>query len=122
MSEKLHEAANKIRSEYEQAYGKPCDCATPDSALHYGRAQGMEMAAKIVSSPLQEHARWPVEAICRLIHDHAGTKSPDEPLHHPAQKSWEEPTLVRWQQWEGLVEELHELLHTPSPQPREGGK
>jgi hypothetical protein len=58
------------------------------------------------------------EAICRLIHDHAGTGSPDEPLHHPAQKSWEEPMLVRWQQWEGLVDELRELLHALPTQSR----
>lgn len=42
---------------------------------------------------------WPTETICRLIHEVAGTKDADDPLHHPAQKSWEEPSRKRWEQW-----------------------
>lgn len=42
--------ADTIRKEYQLAYGKPCDCSTPDSALHYGRAQGLEIAADIVGA------------------------------------------------------------------------
>lgn len=42
---------------------------------------------------------WPTETICRVIHELAGTKDADDPLHHPAQKSWEEPSRKRWEQW-----------------------
>ncbi|TCM56197.1 hypothetical protein C8J36_103569 [Rhizobium sp. PP-F2F-G48] len=98
--------------------GEEYDEERADRKLN-GFRQWQRMLEADMSAPSPApNVMWPTEAICRLIHDHAGTKSPDEPLHHPAQKSWEEPTLVRWQQWEGLVEELHELVHAPAPQPR----
>jgi len=46
----LHSKADAIRNEYQLAYGKPCDCGTTDGALHYGRAQGLEMAADIIAA------------------------------------------------------------------------
>lgn len=39
--------ADAIRKQYQLAHGRPCDCSTPDGALHYGRAQGLEIAADI---------------------------------------------------------------------------
>lgn len=44
----LKDAALKVRADYERGYGKPCNCATADAALHYGRAQGLEMAPSII--------------------------------------------------------------------------
>lgn len=43
----LRSKADAIRREYQLAHGRPCDCASPDSALYYGRAQGLEIAADI---------------------------------------------------------------------------
>lgn len=48
--EGLVAAAAKVRADYERANMKPCDCSTPDGALHYGRAQGLEMAADMLSA------------------------------------------------------------------------
>ncbi|RWX78248.1 hypothetical protein EPK99_06325 [Neorhizobium lilium] len=48
----LKAEAQKLREDYEAAYAVPCNCATPDSALHYGRAQGMEMAADIIGNSI----------------------------------------------------------------------
>lgn len=46
----LQSKADAIRKEYQSAHGKPCDCGTPDGALHYGRSQGLEFAADIVGA------------------------------------------------------------------------
>jgi hypothetical protein len=46
----LKAKADSIRKEYELAYGRPCDCSIPESALHYGRAQGLEIAAGLVTA------------------------------------------------------------------------
>lgn len=46
----LQSKAETIRKEYQLAYGKPCDCGTTEGALHYGRAQGLEMAADIIAA------------------------------------------------------------------------
>lgn len=42
--------ADAIRKEYQLVYGRPCDCSAPDGALHYGRAQGLEIAADIANA------------------------------------------------------------------------
>ncbi|MQX28966.1 hypothetical protein [Sinorhizobium meliloti] len=47
---KIREMAANVRAEYERANMKTCDCSSPDSALHYGRAQGLEMAASALRS------------------------------------------------------------------------
>lgn len=44
----LMSKADAVRKEYQLAHGRPCDCSTPDGALHYGRAQGLEIASDIV--------------------------------------------------------------------------
>jgi len=46
----LQSKAETIRKEYQLAYGKPCDCGTTEGALHYGRAQGLEIAADIIAA------------------------------------------------------------------------
>lgn len=46
----LQSKADTIRTEYQLAYGRPCDCSTPEGALQYGRAQGLEIAADIISA------------------------------------------------------------------------
>lgn len=46
----LRSKAEDIRTEYQLAYGCPCDCSTADGALHYGRAQGLELAADIIGA------------------------------------------------------------------------
>lgn len=46
----LQSKAEGIRTEYQLANGHPCDCRTPDSALHYGRAQGLEIAADVIGA------------------------------------------------------------------------
>lgn len=41
--------AEPYREEYRQSnHGHKCDCSTKNGALHYGRAQGMEMAAAAI--------------------------------------------------------------------------
>lgn len=46
----LQSKADTIRKEYQLAYGRPCDCSTTEGALQYGRAQGLEIAADIISA------------------------------------------------------------------------
>jgi len=38
-------------------------------------------------------------AMARAIHVEFAGSDPDELIHHPWQKSWEEPTKPRWEQW-----------------------
>lgn len=111
--------------------GKPAHHGRQSMALVHIIQALIKMTTQEAAPAPEKHLEWPHEAVCRLIHDNAGTKDPDDPWPHPAQKSWEEPMLKRWQQWEGLSDELRELLgfqrpqsyelYAPSPQPREAG-
>lgn len=39
------------------------------------------------------------EAVARIILAHVSGSDPDELIHHPWQKSWEAPTMPRWEQF-----------------------
>jgi hypothetical protein len=41
-----------------------------------------------------------VERVARALHEALAGDDADEMIHHPAQKSWEEPSWPKWQQWE----------------------
>jgi hypothetical protein len=40
-----------------------------------------------------------VEAVARALCSDTGT-NPDEMVQHPAQKSWEPPSVKAWERWE----------------------
>ncbi|NQE62905.1 hypothetical protein [Caulobacter sp. RHG1] len=47
---------------------------------------------------------------CRAMHDCQGTQDADALMHHPYQKSWEEPTKPRWAQWIETVAEVYAAI------------
>lgn len=44
------------------------------------------------------------EAACRALHELLGNGNADDPMHHPAESSWDEPSMKRWQQWGEAVD------------------
>lgn len=44
----LWEEALVMKTNYEKAHGRALDCATADSALEYGRVQGLQIAADMI--------------------------------------------------------------------------
>jgi hypothetical protein len=55
---------------------------------------------------------------CRAMHDCPGTGDADALMHHPYQKSWEEPAKPRWAQWIETVAEVHAAIEAaPLPAP-----
>lgn len=49
------------------------------------------------------------EEVARIIHEHQGNGDPDELIHHPAAKSWDEPTEPRWSQWLEIADAILNL-------------
>jgi hypothetical protein len=60
-----------------------------------------------------------IEAGCRALHECQGSEDADAPMHHPAQKSWETPSMVRWQQWKEAVCDVHKAMLAAAPTPGE---
>jgi hypothetical protein len=59
-----------------------------------------------------------LEAGSRAINALQGSKEDDHPLHHPAQNSWDEPSMKWWQQWNETAEEAYRsMLSTAQVKP-----
>jgi hypothetical protein len=54
VAEGLKETAAMLKSDFDLKCVEPFDCPTGDSTLAYGRLQGLEIAAAIISSVLPE--------------------------------------------------------------------
>lgn len=52
---------------------------------------------------------------CRAMHDCQGTEDADALMHHPYQRSWDEPTKPRWSQWIEAVAEVYAAIETAAP-------
>lgn len=47
-----------------------------------------------------------LETLCRTLHSLEGTGDADSLRNHPADNSWDPPTLPRWTQWQEIVSAL----------------
>lgn len=93
------------------ASGLPCEPDDCDrairhvlKALSYGQRHGYIKAVSPVPVAISR------EEIARLVHEHVFETSPDELIHQPWQKSWEEPTRPRWDQWTELADAILQRL------------
>lgn len=57
----------------------------------------------------------PREELARLAHEVLVGGDADELIHHPAAKSWEEPTMPRWEQWGELADAILSRFPVSAP-------
>lgn len=86
---------NNLRVHYQGAQLCKVYGWTPEDAQK--RAEMLAAALRIAARVLDEGA---VEGLARVIYASVFGASGDEMIHHPAQSSWEEPSMPRWMQLE----------------------
>ena len=94
---------------HEAYQGRCAHCGVP---IVNGFPKYPAPPAEPVSRPAGEGER---EAVARIILEHVSGNDPDELIHYPWQKSWEEPSRPRWTQFEEAADAIIALIRPAAP-------